>query len=441
VWLSVPVSSSAAGRATGSGAGTTRIPVLPRRIAAGVYVFAATRGTWAIAASTLFISIPGVTALFIRQGYPSDLPLPIGALVVMIALIAAMVVRPSKWTLGAYVVLGGVCIYFFMHGVLDGHSGLIPGALILVNRPATALVLVGTAGSRPRAALLWGASGFVVGELVTLIVSIQNGIPIDYGYGPVITFAFYCAAFLGLGFIERAQRGRVPDFLRLRTETRQLEASRTIDQRGIALLHDTLLNDLAFVINGPDTVTAEMAERMRVDVATLASPVLIGPADRAEFVDTSDASLRNQMLLLITDFQWRGLSVDVTGDTGGVAHMSTEAIDAAIGAVRACLENVVRHSGRNSAEIIVSASDDSVTWTVSDDGVGFDMKDVSPDRLGLRNSVRQRVESAGGAVRIFSAPGAGTSILLTLPLLAASEAGDDDDTDADDDYEECDEDD
>jgi signal transduction histidine kinase len=163
-----------------------------------------------------------------------------------------------------------------------------------------------------------------------------------------------------------------------------------------------------------------MRDRMLQDVATLARTDVLGGIEPGRVIDPSDASLRNQVVMLITDYQWRGLTVDVTGDSGAAIFRATpETIEATIGALRACLENVVRHSGRDFAEIIVSATDTSITWTVSDDGVGFDVAAVPRDRLGLRSSVRQRVEAAGGAVRIFSAPGAGTSVLITLPLLGA----------------------
>jgi hypothetical protein len=236
----------------------------------------------------------------------------------------------------------------------------------------------------------------------------------------LVTLAFYSAAFVGLSFIQRAQRGRVPDFLRLRHESRRLEAVRTFEQRSVALLHDTVLNDLALVINGPEVVDAAMRDRMLQDVATLARTDVLGGIEPGRIIDPSDASLRNQVVMLITDYQWRGLTVDITGDSGAaIFHATPETIEATVGALRACLENVVRHSGRDFAEIIVSATDTSITWTVSDDGVGFDVAAVPRDRLGLRSSVRQRVEAAGGAVRIFSAPGAGTSVLITLPLLGA----------------------
>ena len=400
--------------------GVARVPVLPRKIAAGVTVFAVARSGWAIAAVTLLATIVGIAELLIREGDGSDAIAPVSALVVMLAALLVLAIRPTVWSLAAYIVVSSICVYLYLHGILDAHSSLLPAALVLINRPASALVLVGTVGSRPLPAVLFGLVGFLAGEGMTLIVSLQDHVQVEFGNGPAITLANYCAAYLGLSLIQRAQRGRVPDFLRLRQETRRIEAARTIEQRAVAVLHDTILNDLAFVINGPDKLDARMRDRMLLDVATLANSDVLEGIESSDFVDESDASLRNQAMLIVSDFQWRGLNVEVTGDTGTVAHMTPEAVAAAVGALRACLENVLRHSGVTSAEIIVSATDTSVTWTVNDSGRGFDPKNIDADRLGLRTSVFTRVESAGGTVKIFSSPGSGASVLFTLPLLPAA---------------------
>jgi signal transduction histidine kinase len=53
--------------------------------------------------------------------------------------------------------------------------------------------------------------------------------------------------------------------------------------------------------------------------------------------------------------------------------------------------------------------------TVSDDGVGFDVDTVWGRGLGLV-SISERVEALGGTLDIRSAPGAGTSLTIHVPL-------------------------
>jgi hypothetical protein len=354
----------------------------------------------------------------LRFSYGDDLAVPVLALVVMLGLLSLAAFHTTPLTLALYLVLGSVANYFYVYGALAHHPELLPTALVLINRPETALVLLGTSGRRPLPAIAWGIGGFLAGAIATGVADLQLGYSLQFGNGPALTLANYCAVYLGLSIVQRAQRRQVPDFQKLRGETRRIEAERTTDQRAVALLHDTVLNDLALVINGPDVLDSRMTDRMRADVATLASANILPPEDVHALVAESDGSLRNQMTQLISDLQWRGLNVEFTGDTGAVAHMTAEAVTAAVGALRACLENVLAHSGVDSAEIIVSSTKDFVTWTVNDAGVGFDPGTVASDRLGLRSSVYRRVQSVGGTVKVWSAPGSGTSVLFTLPLLA-----------------------
>ena len=62
------------------------------------------------------------------------------------------------------------------------------------------------------------------------------------------------------------------------------------------------------------------------------------------------------------------------------------------------------------------------TGSVPDDGVGFDLREAAErsrrlTSLGLL-SMRERAEAAGGVLRLDSAPGAGTVLMLSFPLRA-----------------------
>jgi hypothetical protein len=400
--------------------GVARVPVLPRRVAAEVSVFAMVRSGHAIAAIVLVVCIPGTAVTVLRHDAGANLTVPILALVIMLAALALAVFRLSPLTLAILLVVGSVGDYAYVLGTLAHHSDLLPTAVVLINRPETALVLIGTAGRRPLPAVVWGIGGFVAGVAATGLAEAQLGLPLQLGNGPAITLADYCAVCLALSIVQRYQHNRVPDFLQLRGETRRLEAVRSGEQSAVALLHDTVLNDLALVINGPDELDTRTVERLRTDVRTLDAADILPDQDAGELVAESDGDIRNQMILLVSDFQWRGLSVEVTGDTGTVVRMTKAAVSAAVGTMRACLENVLAHSGTDTAEIIISSTESSVTWTVSDAGVGFDPSAVGDDRLGLRASIFRRVQSAGGIVKVWSSPGNGTSVLFTLPMLPKS---------------------
>lgn len=78
------------------------------------------------------------------------------------------------------------------------------------------------------------------------------------------------------------------------------------------------------------------------------------------------------------------------------------------------LSNAFRHGGGIGQRVACEVAGDALTIAVSDDGPGFDPTAPSPG-LGLPG-LRERVESAGGAFTLDTAPGAGTRLSMTLTL-------------------------
>jgi signal transduction histidine kinase/phage shock protein PspC (stress-responsive transcriptional regulator) len=86
--------------------------------------------------------------------------------------------------------------------------------------------------------------------------------------------------------------------------------------------------------------------------------------------------------------------------------------------VLACQEaavNAARHSGVTSVSVYVEAEPEGITAYVRDEGKGFDPEAVPPDRRGIRDSIRGRIERQGGTVTITSEPGGGTEVAVHLP--------------------------
>jgi signal transduction histidine kinase len=78
------------------------------------------------------------------------------------------------------------------------------------------------------------------------------------------------------------------------------------------------------------------------------------------------------------------------------------------------ISNARKHSRARQLRIELTRSADSVRILVADDGRGFDPTRVPEERFGLEG-IRQRSRLLGGEPRITSAPGAGTTIEVTLP--------------------------
>jgi len=77
------------------------------------------------------------------------------------------------------------------------------------------------------------------------------------------------------------------------------------------------------------------------------------------------------------------------------------------------LHNALRHAGAGRITVALSRSPRRVILEVADDGNGF--APGAPEGLGFA-SMRGRAEAAGGTLTIRSAPGAGTTIRLAVPL-------------------------
>jgi signal transduction histidine kinase len=84
------------------------------------------------------------------------------------------------------------------------------------------------------------------------------------------------------------------------------------------------------------------------------------------------------------------------------------------------LTNVVRHARASQVDLFLVRTPFSIAMRIDDNGCGFDPSrhpaemDGKP-HLGLI-STQERAEIVGGTVAVFSAPGAGTSVRVSIPL-------------------------
>jgi signal transduction histidine kinase len=91
--------------------------------------------------------------------------------------------------------------------------------------------------------------------------------------------------------------------------------------------------------------------------------------------------------------------------------------------LRICQEaitNVVKHAGAHMVTLELDFEPRKVTLQIKDDGKGFTPETcVGPKdgHFGLLG-IRERVERMGGQVKITSAPDAGTTIRVEIPVVA-----------------------
>lgn len=80
------------------------------------------------------------------------------------------------------------------------------------------------------------------------------------------------------------------------------------------------------------------------------------------------------------------------------------------------LNNVMKHAHAKKLFISVKKEKNSVSLTVSDDGIGCDLNNIGHDSgVGLSN-IYSRAELFNGSVKITTAPGSGFSLNVFIPI-------------------------
>ncbi len=187
----------------------------------------------------------------------------------------------------------------------------------------------------------------------------------------------------------------------------EAEERRALLLRSRALVHDTVLGELSAV---GMTAPGPLSEAMRTSILSSLETVRSTVGQRLAVASTRAVAFAD----LLSRFRVAGLTVAVTGEATAVDRLTPTVRHALLQAIEQCLVNVMNHSGEDRAEVSVTLSDGRLVVTVVDEGVGFDDSDVPVDRMGLRESVRGRIHSLGGSVRVLSGAGQGTSIVMSV---------------------------
>jgi signal transduction histidine kinase len=85
------------------------------------------------------------------------------------------------------------------------------------------------------------------------------------------------------------------------------------------------------------------------------------------------------------------------------------------------IQNVLRHAANAPCVVTLAEDDGAVHITIADEGPGF-VPQATPSGMGLA-IVRDRVDALEGSLDVTSAPGAGTTIHISVPARAREEAG------------------
>lgn len=388
-----------------------RLAVPPRNLAATITAMAVLRAGWAVAGVFALICVTLVGILWVDRGYDARAVVSIGAMLVLGGLLLFLARKPTLARGVVFLTVGTVATFFWVWTLLALDPALNVDGIYLINRATVILLLVGAVSSRLVHGIAWCFAGWLLGSLATIAAQWLVGMPLNIGYGPAVSLCVYIIIILTFVLIRKSQQRITTAFTTTRIEPARITGQREMEEQAVALLHDTVLNDLSAIAHGRRELDERARARFLRDIDFVKEARI-----KPEMVGDSAQWLRREILAAVSDFQWRGLRVEITGGVGAPLQTLPRVAEALLGAIQSCLENVVQHSGSESAEIFLDVSSSSLSIMIVDQGVGFSIDAIPADRLGIRHSIIQRIESVGGNVKIWSAAGAGTSVVLVVPL-------------------------
>lgn len=276
-------------------------------------------------------------------------------------------------------------------------------AMVLIETRIRMFVLA-VAAVATAAVVSWAATG----ETLTRVWFITI-----VGWAMVTVVAYWLSS-----SVPRAAR-RIYSIGRAHRAERRASETEAQRRQSARLLHDTVLATLTLLAHSGVGVAPEAMRQQAADDARLLRQLRLGtvpmPSASGDYnlEPVEETALGTTLESVKQRFGRMGLEVSWHG-TGQVL-LPSDVLDAFLLALAECLENVRRHAGVTDAHVTITDDDTMVRAMVTDSGVGFDIKNVDEARLGLKDSVVGRLREVGGSARLFSAAGAGTTVVLEVP--------------------------
>ncbi len=110
-----------------------------------------------------------------------------------------------------------------------------------------------------------------------------------------------------------------------------------------------------------------------------------------------------------------GLKVEVAVN-GEPRSFGARAEEELFWVAREALSNVVRHAGTSRCVVKLVYGQEIAAVEIRDSGKGFDARDASQGSGYGLSSMRERAREVGGHLLLESAPGSGTSVLVSVPM-------------------------
>ncbi|WP_419817224.1 sensor histidine kinase [Glaciibacter flavus] len=364
-----------------------------------------------------------VAAIALSAARPTEALWPtVIALVPMGLLLATLATNRTSLAATGYLVIGGLSSFVYTVTIFGDRTAFPSSSMLIVALPAMALVMVGATGVGSARGVLWATGGLLVGEGAIIAACLVTGQTYRLDWFVPLTYLFLVSVLFLEAVNRRVNRAAQPSILRAARDNNAFALRRDLEARATSLMHDTVLSHLiSIAAAGPGPIDPRMRSLVSRDLDRLVGGDWL-VSQEAAYAASAQEWAATPLADSIDAVRLGGLRVDVAGDRQVVAILPSD-IAAALGlAVRQCLANVERHAGVDRVEIAIMATDGEVSVMVADAGAGFTPTEQT-SHIGLRHSIRQRIVDVGGEVQVWSSPGEGTSVMLTVPRTTVLRTG------------------
>ncbi|MBC9714656.1 sensor histidine kinase [Streptomyces sp. TRM66268-LWL] len=257
---------------------------------------------------------------------------------------------------------------------------------------------------------------------------------LDLVVGPAAVAGFATAVFLHMKRLAARQRRLIDDLIRTRRELAATErrAGTLAERQRLSMeIHDTLAQGLSsqqMLLQAAERTWDRDPAKAHGHVRSATKIVEHNLAEARRFVhDLAPADLAvsgglpQALRTLAGRESDERLRVLVHAEEPGGPELPERVQSTLLRIAQGALANVREHARATTAVLTLTTLDDRAVLDVADDGRGFDPATLPETPQGSRGhglpAIRARVRQLGGTLAVESAPGEGTVLTATIPLV------------------------
>lgn len=120
---------------------------------------------------------------------------------------------------------------------------------------------------------------------------------------------------------------------------------------------------------------------------------------------------------LLAEFSKKHYQIDFNWKLDKLPKSISKAIeDHLFRIVQEALSNILRHAKASTVELRLTVTTEHIRLKITDNGIGFNEEDTKTSSYGM-SLMRERVAEIGGVMTLSTAPGQGTMIEVTVPII------------------------